>query len=189
MALNSDNQLKFDEGKTTEPLTIMSAALEDLEFGSKFVVHIKPTIEGYDHFIPSQGLVKKMKESNVDVDDIITIEKVAPSDKYKYGYFGVKVVEKNAKGNKVEMDKHATGEIKPVQPMHKSDEKFIEQFKEKPIDPAVHDHPLGVGFAQKDDKAVEVDLKAIATSFHELSIRVENLEAEVLKLKKGALPF
>ena len=163
MALNSDNQLKFDEGKTTEPLTIMSAKLEDLEFGSKFVVHIKPTIEGYDHFMPSQGLEKKMKESNVDVNDIITIEKAPKSDKYIYGYFNVNIVEKG-KGP----------DLPPN--THKSVEKFEEQFKEKPIDPVVHDHPLGTGFAQKDDKML----------IHELIIRIEKLEKMVTVLSSEA---
>ena len=62
MAVNSENQLKFDEGKTTEPLTILGCKMEELEFGSKYVVSIKQTIEGYDHFLPSPGLEKKMKE-------------------------------------------------------------------------------------------------------------------------------
>ena len=114
MSLNSNNQLKFQEGSTTEPLTILGARLEELEYGSKFVVRIKPTIEGYDHFIPSPGLENKIKEENVDAGDKITIEKVAKSEKYQYGYFIVNVVEKNA-----------------AKPMHKSDEKFEKQFEPK----------------------------------------------------------
>jgi len=93
MPVNSDNQLKFEEG-LTEPLTIMDAGTEEFPFGSKFVVHIEPLITGHDHFMPSPGLEKKIKEGNVDIGDKITIEKVAPSDKYQYGYFSVNVVEK-----------------------------------------------------------------------------------------------
>tara|TARA_Y100000310_G_scaffold84475_1_gene81380 strand:+ start:579 stop:1124 length:546 start_codon:yes stop_codon:yes gene_type:complete len=159
MSLNKENQLKFDEGKTTESLTIIKAGIEELEFGPKHIVHIKQLIDGYDHFIPSDGLIDKLKNENVDVGDKITIEKVAPSDKYKYGYFSVKVVEKNAQGNKEVMDQYSTGEIKPVepsvQPMHKSVAKFEEQFKKPEED--------------KMDK-------------HELSNRVERLETIVATL-------
>ena len=116
MSLNSNNQLKFKEGSTTEPLTVKAAGLEELEFGSKYVVHIGNTIEGYDHFLPSDGLVKKIKEENVDVGDKITIEKVAPSEKYQYGYFNVTVVDKG-KGPNV------------VPQTHKSVEKFEKQFQ------------------------------------------------------------
>ena len=49
----------------------------------------------------------------------------------------------------------------------------------KAVDPAVHESPLGAGFAQKDDKM----------GLHELSLRVETLEKEVNELKKNALPF
>ena len=93
MAVNSENQLKFEEGRTTEPLTIMDAGTEEFPFGTKYVVHIEP-IDGKDHFMPSPGLKKKIEEVNVDVGDKITIEKVAPSEKYQYGYFSVNVVEK-----------------------------------------------------------------------------------------------
>ena len=123
MSLDSNNQLKFEEGSTTEPLTIMGAGMEESQFGSKFVVHIKPLITGHDHFMPSPGLKKKIEEVNVDIGDVITIEKVAPSDKYQYGYFSVNVVEKGKgpqiakdRADKVEMDKYATGETKAVQP-------------------------------------------------------------------------
>jgi len=123
MSVNSENQLKFEEGRTTEPLTIMDAGIEEFPFGSKYVVRINPLITGHDHFMPSPGLKKKIEEVNVDVGDKITIEKVAPSEKYQYGYFSVNVVEKG-KGpqiakdrvDKVEMDKYATGETKAVQP-------------------------------------------------------------------------
>ena len=123
MSINSDNQLKFEEGKTTEPLTIINAGVEELPFGSKMVVHIKQTIEGYDHFLPSPGLEKKIKEENVDVDDVITIEKAAKTDKYPYGYFSVNVVEKNT-----------------TAPTHKSIEKFEEQFE--PKDDKMEKHEL-----------------------------------------------
>ena len=103
MSVNSDNQLKFEEG-TTEPLTIMDVGMEEFQFGSKFVVHIKPLITGHDHFIPAPGLENKIKEANVDIGDQITIEKVAPSDKYQYGYFSVSVVNKG-KGPQIATDR------------------------------------------------------------------------------------
>ena len=122
MSVNSENQLKFEIG-TTEPLTIMGAEMEEFPFGSKFVVRIKTLITGHDHFMPSPGLKKKIEEANVDVGDVITIEKVAPSEKYQYGYFSVSVVDKGNgpqiakdREDKVEMDKYATGETKAVQP-------------------------------------------------------------------------
>ena len=122
MSVNSENQLKFEIG-TTEPLTIMDAGTEEFPFGSKYVVRIKPLITGHDHFMPSPGLEKKIKEGNVDIGDQITIEKVDKSEQYPYGYFSVNVVEKGngpqiAKDrvDKVEMDKYATGETKAVQP-------------------------------------------------------------------------
>ena len=155
MSLNSNNQLKFDAGSPTEPLTIIKAGIEQLEIGSKHVVHIKELITGHDHFMPSDGLINKLKEENVDIGDKITIEKVPPSDKYQYGYFTVKVVEKNAQTNKIEMDKYATGETKPVEPVHKSVEKFEKQFEEP-----------------KDDKM----------GLHELTVRVEKLETIVATL-------
>ena len=122
MAVNSENELKWQIG-TSEPLTIMDAGTEEFPFGTKYVVHIKPLITGHDHFMPSPGLKKKIEEVNVDVGDVITVEKVAPSDKYQYGYFSVNVVEKGKgpqiakdRADKVEMDKYATSEIKAVQP-------------------------------------------------------------------------
>ena len=122
MSVNSENQLKFEIG-TTEPLTIMDAGMEEFPFGSKYVVRIKPLITGHDHFMPSPGLEKKIKEINVDVGDVITVEKVAPSEKYTHGYFSVDVVDKGKgpqiakdRADKVEMDKYATGETKAVQP-------------------------------------------------------------------------
>ena len=103
MPVNSDNQLKFEEG-LTEPLTIMDAGTEEFPFGSKFVVHIEPLITGHDHFMPSPGLEKKIKEGNVDIGDKITIEKVAKSEQYPYGYFSVNVVEKG-KGPQIAKDR------------------------------------------------------------------------------------
>ena len=135
MSVNSENELKWEIG-TSEPLTIIGAGMEEFPFGSKYVVNIKPLITGHDHFMPSPGLKKKIEEINVDVGDVITVEKVAPSDKYQYGYFSVNVVEKGKgpqiakdriaespvgagfahKDAKVEMDSYATGETKAVQP-------------------------------------------------------------------------
>ena len=92
--LKKVKQLKFDNDATTEALEIMSANYEELEFGKKFVVMIRGTILGHDHFLPSDGLINKMKEANVDVGDKIKIKKVAPDEKYPYGYFEVDVVAK-----------------------------------------------------------------------------------------------
>ena len=132
MAVNSENQLKFEEGSTTEPLTIMDAGTEEFPFGTKYVVHIKPLITGHDHFMPSPGLKKKIEEVNVDVGDVITVEKVAPSEKYQYGYFSVNVVDKGKgpqiakdRADKVEMDKYATSETKAVQPSRDEDLKMV----------------------------------------------------------------
>ena len=144
MAVNSENQLKFEEGKTTEPLTIMDAGTEEFPYGSKYVVRIEPLITGHDHFMPSPGLEKKIKDENIDVGDKITIEKVAKSEKYPYGYFSVNVVDKGNgpqiakdriekspvgagfahKDDKAEMDKYAIGEIKPAQPANDEDLKI-----------------------------------------------------------------
>ena len=122
MPVNSENELKWEIG-TSEPLTIMGAWMEELPYGTKYVVHIKPLITGHDHFMPSPGLEKKIKEANIDIGDQITVEKVAPSDKYQYGYFSVNVVDKGKgpqiakdRKDKVEMDSYAIGETKAVQP-------------------------------------------------------------------------
>ena len=109
MSVNSENQLKFEIG-TTEPLTIMDAGMEEFPFGSKYVVRIEPLITGHDHFMPSPGLEKKIKESNIDIGDVITVEKVAPSDKYQYGYFSVNVVEKG-KGPQIAKDRVAESPV------------------------------------------------------------------------------
>ena len=102
MSVNSENELKWEIG-TSEPLTIMDAGTEEFPFGTKYVVHIEP-IDGKDHFMPSPGLKKKIEEVNVDVGDVITVEKVAPSVKYQYGYFSVNVVEKG-KGPQIAKDR------------------------------------------------------------------------------------
>tara|TARA_Y100000310_G_scaffold308540_1_gene351735 strand:+ start:144 stop:575 length:432 start_codon:yes stop_codon:yes gene_type:complete len=142
--LDKNKQLKFPDGSKTE-VTIKSMGMEDNDFGSEYIVRIKETIDGYDHFKPSDGLKKKIAELNIGTGDAITIEKVAPSDKYQYGYFSVEMADNPPKA----------------------------------VDPAVHESPLGAGFAQKDDKM----------GLHELSLRVETLEKEVNELKKNALPF
>ena len=113
MSVNSENQLKFEIG-TTEPLTIMDVGMEELPYGNKFVVHIKPLISGHDHFMPSPGLEKKIKEENVNIGDQITIEKVAKSEQYPYGYFSVSVVDKG-KGPQIATDR-ANKVEKAVQP-------------------------------------------------------------------------
>ena len=148
--MDQSKQLKFPDGSKTE-VTIVSMEMEENDYGSTYVVHIKETIEGYNHFKPSDGLIDKMKKENVDKGDTIVIEKVAPSEKYKYGYFGVEMAQNppTTTQDKVVMDQQATGEIKAVEP------------------------------TQKDD----------SMAIHELTVRVEALESEVLKLKKDALPF
>lgn len=99
MDLDRDKQLKFANDTTSEPIVIEKAGVEELQFGKKFVVNITPTILGHDHFLPSEGLLKKLKEQNADIGDTITIEKVGPSDKYQYGYFNVSVLKKSKQGN------------------------------------------------------------------------------------------
>ena len=142
--LDKNKQLKFPDGSKTE-VTIKSMGMEENDFGSEYIVKIKETIDGFDHFKPSDGLRKKILEEDLSEGDVIIIEKVAPSEKYQYGYFSVEMANNPP----------------------------------KKVDPAVHDHPLGTGFAQKDDK---MDL-------HELSLRVETLEKDVAELKKNVPPF
>ena len=122
MSVNSANELKWEVG-TSEPLTIMEAGREELPYGTKFVVHIKPLITGHDHFMPSPGLEKKIKEGNINIGDQITVEKVAPSEKYQYGYFSVNVIEKGS-GPQIAKDR-----VDPVEPTHKSIEKVEKQFE------------------------------------------------------------
>tara|TARA_Y100000310_G_scaffold335432_1_gene417491 strand:- start:677 stop:1168 length:492 start_codon:yes stop_codon:yes gene_type:complete len=111
--LNQDNRLQYPENGPTEPIFVERMGYDETPFGNKYVVYIKQTIEGYDHLTPSDGLINKMKKENVDVGDKITIEKVPPSEKYEYGYFTVKVLEKGA----------------GTAPTHKSIEKFEKQFE------------------------------------------------------------
>ena len=54
---------------------------------------------------------------------------------------------------------------------------FIVEMADNPVkavDPAVQDHPMGAGFAQKDDKM----------NLHELTLRVEEHEGTMRLLKK-----
>ena len=111
--LNEGKQLKFEPGSETRVI-IKSMGMEDNGFGSEYVVHIEET-RGCDHFKPSEGLKKKIIESNLSKGDRIVIEKAPPSDKYKFGYFNVEMADNPVKA-KVEMDKYATGEIEAVQP-------------------------------------------------------------------------
>ena len=153
--LDKEKQLKFPDGSKTE-VVIKSMGMEENDFGSEYVVRIKETIDGCDHFKPSDGLQRKMAEANLSEGDKIVIEKVAPSEKYQYGYFSIDMADS------------------PI----------------ATVDPAVHESPMGAGFAQKDDKM----------SLHELSLRVETLEKvtaknvkEIIELKqlveKDKLPF
>ena len=86
--LNKDKQLKFQDGSKNE-VQIVSMGQEDMSFGTKYVVHIQETIDGYNHFLPSNGLISKLKEISVVTGDKVVIEKVPPSEKYQYGYFSV----------------------------------------------------------------------------------------------------
>jgi len=131
MSVNSENELKWEIG-TSEPLTIMGAEMEESQFGSKFVVRIKPLILGHDHFIPAPGLKKKIEEANVDVGDVITIEKVAPTEQWQYGYFNVSVVEKG-KGPQIAKER-----------THKSIEKFEKQFEPENDKMTLHELTLRV---------------------------------------------
>ena len=142
--MDQSKQLKFPVGSRTT-VTILSMGMEEDDFGSNFVVHIKETIEGYNHFNPSEGLQKKITEKNIGADDTIVIEKVPPSEKYQYGYFNVE-----------------TAQNPPA-------------TIEAPKEPVVEE-------AQSTSRDDRVDV-------HELSVRLEVLEAKVLKLEKDALPF
>tara|TARA_R100000808_G_C2154113_1_gene164860 strand:- start:4327 stop:4821 length:495 start_codon:yes stop_codon:yes gene_type:complete len=139
MSLNSENQLKFKEGATTEPLTITKAGFEELPFGNKFVVHIKPLITGETYFLPSPGLEKKLKEENVDISDQITIEKVAKSEQYPYGYFSVSVVQKGGVANSPVGAGFAQKDAK-----HESVENFEKQFDSKDDKMALHELTIRV---------------------------------------------
>ena len=141
--LDKNKQLKFPDGSKT-PVVIKSMGMEEGDFGGEYVVRIEET-KGCDHIKPSDGLKKKIAELNITEGDTIIIEKVAPSEKYQYGYFSVEMADNPA----------------------------------KTVDPAVHDHPMGAGFAQKDDKM----------GLHELSLRVETLEKQDAEIQKENLPF
>ena len=142
--LNKDKQLKFPDGSTTE-VTIENIGMEELEFGSEYIVRIKETIDGYDHFKPSDGLQKKLSDEGVKPGDIINITKVAPDEKYTYGYFTVSMVE----SSKVEMDKYATGETKAVQPENKGAANFEKQFVAEDDKIGLHELKLRVETIEK----------------------------------------
>jgi len=152
MSLNSENELKWQIG-TSEPLTIMDAGTEEFPFGSKYVVRIKPLITGHDHFMPSPGLEKKIKEGNVDIGDQITIEKVDKSEQYPYGYFSVNVVEK---GNGPQIAKDRVAESPVGAGFAQKDAKAEMDIRER--------------------KPGEYHLKELGMVVHELSLRVEKLE-------------
>ena len=79
-------------------------------------------------------------------------------------------------GDSIIVEKVKKKEVFDGKPFFKVD---MDDNPTKAVDPAVHESPLGAGFAQKDDKM----------GLHELSLRVETLEKEVNELKKNALPF
>ena len=89
--MDQNKQLKFSDGSKTV-VTIKSMGIESLDFGEKYVVHIEET-NGFDHFMPSDGLQRKITELNAGPGDKIVIEKVAKSDKYTYGYFNVEMAQ------------------------------------------------------------------------------------------------
>ena len=173
-----DPKRLYFEVPSENVVTILKYELVDAGDWSENKYTIKENIETeYTYFIASDGLHNKINDLNVSSGDTIVIKKLQ-LEKYADGnpFFKVEMAPNQpipamSPSDKVIMDKNAIGEMKP-NTLHKVDAS-----------------PIGVGFAQKDYKAVEIDLKAVATSFHELSIRVENLEAEILKLKKDALPF
>ena len=144
--LNKSDQLKFSDGSITE-VVILNAAFEELQFGSKYVVDIKATIDGYSYFLPSDGLIKKMKEENVDIGDKIVIEKVAPDEKYKYGYFSVTVVNK---AKRIEDSPVGAGFAQKDAKMHKSDENFEKQFNEPENKLDLHELSLRVETLEKE---------------------------------------
>jgi hypothetical protein len=152
MSVNSDNELKWQIG-TSEPLTIMGAGMEEFPFGTKYVVRIKPLITGHDHFMPSPGLEKKIKEANIDIGDQITVEKVAPSDKYQYGYFSVDVVQKGG-GPQIATDR----------------------IEKSPVGAGFAHKDAKAEMDIRERKPGEYHLKELGMVVHELSLRVEKLE-------------
>ena len=137
--IDKSKQLKFPEGAKVA-VEIQNMGMEENDFGSEYIVRIVETIDGFDHFKPSDGLRRKTDELNIGKGDRIIIEKVAPSEKYKYGYFNVEM-------------------------MNNEPQKIHE---------AVKDHPLGAGFAQKDDKM----------DFHEMGLRLKAVEEELTSVHK-----
>lgn len=128
--MDKEKQLKFPNDQESETLVIESAGYEEFTFGKKYVVKIKETITGHDHFMPSEGLIKKLKEQNVDKGDQIKIKKVGPSEEYQYGYFNVEVVHK---GNPIESSPVGAG-FSQKDAKHKSYENFEKQFSKDNID-------------------------------------------------------
>ena len=94
--IDKNKQLKFIDGSKTE-VTILKMGYEELEFGSKYVVHIKETIDGCNHILPSDGLIGKIQKLEVGEGDKIVIEKVGPSEKYQYGYFNAEMADNQPK--------------------------------------------------------------------------------------------
>ena len=124
---DKEKQLKFAEDNAT---TVIIGTREKDEHGGT-VQNIDLTPDGFTWFSPSDGLIRKMNEANVDVGDQVKIEKVGKSEKYKYGYFVVDVLHKANNG------------VKPT------------------VDNRISDSPVGTGFAQKDAKAAVETHKSI----------------------------
>ena len=91
--MSNENQLKFANDIKYE-VVVVSAKKEQIGDYEKYVVRFERNTQGHDFFMPSEGLIKKMQEQNVDKGDKIAITKVAPSEKYKYGYFSVDMIQK-----------------------------------------------------------------------------------------------
>ena len=105
--LDKNKQLKFDDGSKTTVM-IKSMGMEESDFGSEYVVHIEET-RGCDHIKPSDGLRRKITELNISAGDAIIIEKVAPSDKYQYGYFDVEMADNPVKAVDPAVQDHPMG--------------------------------------------------------------------------------
>lgn len=170
--LDKDKQLTFQPGPGVE-FEIVSFKQEEFSFGSKWVVRVKP-IHGRDYFLPAAGLVKKLAEAGVSTGDKVFIEKVAPDDKYKYGYFNVDVV---SKGAPIADSPVGAGFAQKDDKTHKSMENFEKQFNK-----------IGL-----DSHEVSIRLENMAKQIGELESKVSDIlkEMKVIKsAKKGAdLPF
>ena len=107
---------------------------------------------------------KKINEAGIVNGEVFVIKKMQ-LEGYADGnpFFKVELPENNA--NKITMDKYATGEIKAVEPSGPPIDKGAAKFEKQ--------------FEKKDSKM----------ELHELTLRVETLEAEVNELKKNAIPF